>query len=85
MATPVLGMRRKGDVEVSRHALLRLQHPLPPQGESIERALIIARVGVCPLREGREGGLHTFQRVLNVMVCQEHTSPLCQVVHASVA
>src|SRR5262245_23671528 len=74
MATPVLGMRRKGDVEVPRHERLRVQHPLPPQGESIERALIITRIGVGPLREGRKGGLHKFQRVLNVMVCQEHTS-----------
>ena len=31
-------------------------------------------IGICPLREGREGGLHTLKRVLNVMICQEHTS-----------
>src|SRR5437870_1330003 len=74
MATPVLGMRRERDVEVPRDSLLRMQHPLPPEGKSIERALIIARIGVGPLREGREGGLHTLQRVLNVMICQEHTS-----------
>ena len=29
MATPVLGVRRKGDVEVPRHERLRVQHPLP--------------------------------------------------------
>src|SRR5439155_22483161 len=74
MATPVLGMRRKRDVEVSRYDLLRQQHPMPPEGEASKRALILARIGVGPLREKREGGLHTLKRVLNVMVCQEHTS-----------
>src|SRR6266852_1719999 len=71
MATPVLGMRRERDVEVPRHGLLRMEHPLPPEGESIERALV-SFVGIFPLSEVREGGLHTRERVVNVMVCQEH-------------
>ena len=55
MATPVLGMRRERDIEVPRHGLLRMPRPLPPEGETIERALIITGIGVCPLREGGEG------------------------------
>jgi len=45
VATPVLGLRGKRHVEVPRHGLLRVQHPLPPEGETIERAFIIAGVG----------------------------------------
>ena len=74
MATPVRGMGRKRDGDLPRRARLRLQHPLPAQGASIKRALIVTRIGVGPLRQGREGGLHLFQRVLPVMVCQEHMS-----------
>jgi hypothetical protein len=46
-----------------------MQHPLSPQGESIERSLVYG-VGVFPMGEVREGGLHTRERVVNFMVCQ---------------
>jgi hypothetical protein len=74
MATPVRGMGRNRDGAMLRRARLRLQHLLPPQGASIKRALIVTRIGVGPLRQGREGGLHLCQRVLHVMVCQEYMS-----------
>jgi hypothetical protein len=72
--TPVLGMGCKPDGAMPRRACLRLQHPLLPHGASITRALIVTRIGVGPLRQGREGGLHLFQRVLPVMVCEEPMS-----------
>jgi hypothetical protein len=74
MATPVIGMGRQPDGAMPRRVRLSPQHPRPPQGASITRALIVTRLGVGPLRQGREGGLHLCQRVLPVMVCQEPMS-----------